>query len=150
MKKQYILIALALIGVGIATTLAFSFDDTQNIQSEAYLIGDDAADANITKVRAFPYGGSLDKVRIKLTIESSAAFDVTVDTGVDLTGCDVTTAGAVGTVDTTELSDGHFEITGVTGGITSLVIKIDGEGDGPWTDYLWEDIESLIIGLADA
>ena len=148
MKKQYILIALALIGVGIVTTMAFEFTDGVNVQSEVYSITDTASSGAISKVRATPYGG-IDIVRIKITMTASANVDFSFDTGVDLTGCTIDTT--VGSVNVDDIDIGHFEVTGVTSGTTSLVITIDGTSASALVeDTLWEELSDLIIGIADA
>ena len=152
MKKQYILVALALIGLGVISTMAFTITDGPDITTAVYDITDGGATGSITKIKAKPQG-SLDKVKLDISLsDQTAAYDLDINllgSVLDLTGATIT--GSSGTAGTHTLSDGTniLYFTAIPAG-TSWSVTIDASGITYAGDYtVWEDINSLLITLAD-
>lgn len=157
MKRKYILAVLALIGLGVVTTMAFTLnpDGPVVVQSEVYEISDSGATGSITKVKAKPMGGSLDKVKIKITLSGqSVAYDLDIaliGSNLDLTGDIITgSAGSAGT-HVLGLADNELIFTAIPSG-SSWDVTIDapsGDGYDGTGNSVWEDIDSLMITLSD-
>ncbi len=151
MKKQYIIIALALIGLGVISTMAFTLNAGPNVQSEVYQISDSGATGSITKIKAKPQG-SLDKVKLDITLSGqSVAYDLDIDligSVLDLTGATIT--GSSGTAGTHIQSDGTniLYFTAIPSG-ASWSVTIDASGTYAGDNTVWVDITSLLVTLAD-
>lgn len=172
MKKQYILGFLVLMGLGVVSTMAFTFDDgtitaPETIVSGAQLEGD------ITDLKILP--GKLDGsvVYFKVTIGNNGdedwtlqmldgsgnMLDVTADGGewgdTDGTAFNIEfkepgDAFADPTTESLSLGEGYVEFTtdGLTG--TTVWIKLSGDKtDAGALDGLYHEIGSIIISAAD-
>jgi len=155
MKKQYILVALALIGLGVISTMAFTLNAGPNVQTEVYDISDEGATGSISKIKAKPQG-SLNKTKIVITISGQTVnFDLDINllgSNLDLT--DATITGSSGIPGTHVLSSGtnilYFEdITGHPTEDITWTVTIDDSSDYGGSNTVWEDITSLLVTLAD-
>jgi len=151
MKKQYILVALALIGLGVISTMAFTLNAGPNVQTEVYSISDEGANGTITKIKAKPKG-SLDKVQIDLTLSNQeVAFDLDINllgSGLNLTGASI--SDFTGSAGTHVLGPGEniLYFTAIPSG-NSWSVTIDATSEYGGSSTVWEDITSLLITLAD-
>ena len=149
-KKQYLIAFLLLIGLGIVSTMALTYDDTLTIDQEAYSISDSGATGSITRVKAIPLG-SLDKVKLTFTLSGqSTAFDLYVTfegADLDLTGATIT--GATGGTANHDLANNYIEFTNIATA-TSYTITIDASGiTYPGTNSVWQDITGIFVTLGD-
>jgi hypothetical protein len=159
MKRKYMLAALLLVGLGIISTMAFSFDDSLMVSTDVYTASDQGATGNITRVRVTPIKGDLNKTRIQITMTGQdVGFDIAITledavlTGITpASDLDVTT----GTYDST-FSDpdaGHLEFTGcdnLGSGTGTWTLEIDANDATGLTASLWQDTSSLTIVVVDA
>lgn len=159
MKKQYILAALALIGLGIVTTMAFQLNANDvAVESEVYSVSDSGASGSITRVTARPQA-DLNKVRILVKIDAlqDENYNITIDfVGDDLNlfGDDIDDKNDQAPNEST-LSAGFNTVTysNVNSATKQFTVTIDatGIGDAAYngTNTVWEDIDSLLITLSD-
>ena len=149
MKKQYILVALVLIGLGVISTMAFTLTDGPDITTAVYDITDAGASGDIDKIKVKPQG-SLNKVKIDISLtDQDVAFDLDLNllgTELDLTGATIT--GPNVGVYTLGSGTNILSFTGVTAA-SSCTITIDDSSDYGGTSTVWEDITSLLVTLAD-
>jgi len=149
MKKQYILVALVLIGLGVISTMAFSIDSDVDIQTTVYDISDDGAKGSITKIKIKPQG-SLNKVKIDISLTDQ---DVDFDLDLNLLGSNLDLDGATITgpnVGVYTLGSGTniLSFTDVTAA-SSCTITIDDSTAYGGSNTVWEDITSVLVTLAD-
>jgi len=160
MKKQYILAALALIGLGVVTTMAFTLNaNTVAVESEVYSVSDSGASGSVTRVTARPLG-DLNKVRILVKID--AAQDENYNITIDFVGDDLNLAGddiddkngAAPDDDTLGLGFNSVTYSDVDSATKQFWVIIDatavsGAGAYDGVNTVWQDIDSLLITLSD-
>ena len=154
MKKQYILVALVLIGLGVISTMAFTLNAGPNVQTEVYNILDEGANGTITKIKAKPKG-SLDKVDIDIQLtDQEVAFDLDINllgSSLNLTGATISaSSGAAGLHDVGP-GENIIYYTNIPGGsgTTTWTLTIDATSGYVGANTVWEDITSLLVTLAD-
>jgi len=153
MKKQYILAALALIGLGVVTTMAFTLNDggAVAVESEVYTISDNGATGSISRVIARPVG-DLDKVRIRFSLDSqSVTYNMTIDlvgSGLNLDGASITSSDGDAGTHVLSLGTNTIIYTNIASS-NFFWIEIDDTTAYTGSATVWEDIDSLIITLSD-
>ena len=154
MKRKYILAALALIGLGVVTTMAFTLNEDLTVGSSVYDVQSTYSTGDISKVKIKPYKG-LDNMRMKLTIDDpdSGNFNITVMTDVDLSGCSISDSEGKFHSGDSELVDGYLVFNDIPTGTSKLTITITGYTNykvtNPSNSSLWEDMESVIFTMTD-
>ena len=154
MKKQYILVALVLIGLGVISTMAFTLTAGPNVQTEVFDISDEGANGTITKIKVKPKG-SLNKVDIDLQLtDQEVAFDLDINllgSALDLSGA--TISGSSGIAGIHDVQSGtniiYFTVLSGGSGTTTWTLTIDATSGYSGTSTVWEDITSLLVTLAD-
>ncbi|MBD3172669.1 hypothetical protein GF326_09370 [Candidatus Bathyarchaeota archaeon] len=161
MKRKYILAALALIGLGVVTTMAFTLNANEvTVESEVYQVIDNGASGAIDRVTARPVG-DLNKIRILVKIDNNQNenYNITIDfigDVLDLSGDYIYDKDDV-TPDASTLSLGFNSITysNVDFNTNQFWVIIDstdsvnGDGNYDGTNNVWQDIDSLLITLSD-
>lgn len=148
MKKQYVIAMLLLIGFGVVSTMAFTLDANLNVGTKVYDIQETGSEATITKVKVRPFK-DLDSMRIKVTITppATAAYNMTVTTDVDFTGCTITDSETSYLAADSDLANGYLVFNNIGTAVTSVTVTITGYTPDP--ENLWEDMTSLILSVSD-
>ena len=139
MKKQYIIAVLLLVGLGILSTMAFSFSTLTTEEVSTVYEVNETSGMTIGKVKIKPL--SVDKMKIEISsISASSNYDLTLsfgsDAGITLSSASSSVNGSL-TVDDT---DDYFEEVNLPLATTSVTYIVSG------TD-IWTDTTRVYIAI---
>ena len=164
MKKQYILGFLILMGLGIVSTMAFTFDDT-TISTPETIVSGAQTQGEIATMKILP--GKLDGsvVYFVITLDDNAAKSWTLQmldasgdpldvssytTAFDITYKEPGDAFGNPATQSDSLAEGYSEFTTAATTGTTVWVKLVGDETAGEDDGLYHNIGSVVISASDS